>query len=143
MSGGGSVPPLGLPSSGRARPGSFAPGYCLPPRWGCCPRRTVMADHAWVLANVAGYLADGLDASERAEFETHIAGCPACATALEDARAVDQRLSALFADARPRPGLEDRMIRRLRVPPAKVRRSFSLLIRVVVVAAAVVLVGAL
>lgn len=73
-----------------------------------------MADHAWVQESLATYCAGGLEPAERLELEVHIAGCLDCSQALDDARRLDDQLATLFADARPRPGLEDRMITRLR-----------------------------
>ncbi|HEY1187385.1 MAG TPA: DUF4349 domain-containing protein, partial [Gemmata sp.] len=73
-----------------------------------------MSDHAWVQEHVAAYLAGGLDAQEAERLETHTRDCPACAEALTRARQLDDGLSALFTDARPAFGMEDRVIARLR-----------------------------
>ncbi|MBL8795212.1 MAG: DUF4349 domain-containing protein [Planctomycetia bacterium] len=73
-----------------------------------------MADHAWTQESLATYCAGGLEPAERLELEEHVAGCLDCSQALDDARRLDEQLTSLFADARPRPGLEDRMITRLR-----------------------------
>jgi hypothetical protein len=105
-----------------------------------------MTEHALAQEQIASYLADGLDAAERGDFEAHMAACPECARSLEEARAVDARLNALFIGERPRAGLEDRMIRGLRAPDVlemPVRRSMSLLGWSAVGAAATVMVGVL
>jgi hypothetical protein len=100
-----------------------------------------MVDHAWIHDNIAGYLADGLEPAERADFERHTAECGTCAQAVADARAVDRKLAALFADVRPRPGLEDRTIQRLRERPRVVRHSMPLVGWVALASAAVVMLG--
>jgi len=43
-----------------------------------------MADHAWVLENVAAYLTDGLTPAERQDFEAHSTGCADCAGCAAD-----------------------------------------------------------
>jgi len=73
-----------------------------------------MAKHAWVLENVASYLADGLDSAERESLEQHVASCPQCAEAVQQARSLDDTMRVLFADVQPDPALEDRMIQALR-----------------------------
>jgi hypothetical protein len=73
-----------------------------------------MSDHAWVLENLASYVADGLEAEERTDLEEHAAGCAECSRALGEARMVQRRLEGLFADARPSPALEDWSIQALR-----------------------------
>jgi hypothetical protein len=83
-----------------------------------------MADHAWVLENVAAYLTDGLTPAERQDFEQHTAGCPDCAAALESARRLDSSLGSLFASARPSPALEDHLIQSLRTQQAGRRLPF-------------------
>ena len=69
-----------------------------------------MSEHAWVLENLASYVAGGLAPEERERLELHAADCAACARALEEVRFVDGQLEALFAGVRPGPGLEDRSI---------------------------------
>jgi hypothetical protein len=78
-----------------------------------------MSDHAWTLDNVAAYVAGGLSHDEDVRLEGHAAECPECAAALDQARALDQKLDVLFADRRPGPALEDRMIRSLREESAR------------------------
>jgi anti-sigma factor RsiW len=97
-----------------------------------------MSDHAWVLDNLASYVAGGLEAEERQELEEHADSCPGCARALNDARALDHRLEALFAPVRPGAALEDRSIqalRRVRERPGA--RRLPRLVRVMLGAAAV------
>ena len=100
-----------------------------------------MTEHALAQEQIASYLADGLDAAERSAFEAHVASCPECTHSLEECRAVDARLSQLFIGERPRPGLEDRLIRRLRTPVLTVRRSMPLAGWIGIGAAATVAVG--
>jgi glycine cleavage system regulatory protein len=102
-----------------------------------------MSEHAWVLENLAAYLADGLDAAERERLEQHAAACEACARALAEARNIDANLEALFANARPNPGLEDRLIQALRQAPPRRSLRFPAYARWAVAAAAVVLLGCL
>jgi hypothetical protein len=73
-----------------------------------------MSDHTWAVEQVAAYVAGGLDAVECERFDAHARDCPACATALADARSIDRGLSSLFASVRPRPLLEDDTIQKLR-----------------------------
>src|SRR5262249_30645306 len=68
-----------------------------------------MSGHTWILKNLAAYVAGGLDASERRRLERHAGRCAECARALDGARSVDRELTALFADVRPGPELEDEM----------------------------------
>ncbi len=73
-----------------------------------------MVDHPWIQENLAAYLAGGLDATEAGRLEQHVAGCKPCARLLEESRQFDQSLNALFADAQPEAGFEDRAIQRVR-----------------------------
>jgi hypothetical protein len=73
-----------------------------------------MSDHAWVLENMAAFVAGGLEPAEAERLEQHTAACPACAEALRQDRALDGDLAGLFAASRPAPALEDRLIRSLR-----------------------------
>src|SRR5260370_32262149 len=73
-----------------------------------------MSEHTWVLENIASYSAGGLEADERERLEEHTSDCAGCAQALEEARAVDRSMEALFADVRLEPAVEDRIIRALR-----------------------------
>jgi hypothetical protein len=78
-----------------------------------------MVEHAWVLENIAAYHAGGLEASEREQLQEHIATCEPCAQAFEEAGGIDRTLEALFADVRPNPALEDRMIHALQTRPVR------------------------
>jgi hypothetical protein len=80
-----------------------------------------MSEHAWVHDNLTAYVAGGLDAAEGERVEAHAAECETCAATLRDARALDHRLDALFAAARPAPALEDRVIQALRKAPLPAR----------------------
>jgi hypothetical protein len=98
-----------------------------------------MSDHAWFLENIASHLAGGLDPAEAERFNQHAAACESCARALEEARDLDRTIDGLFADARPRPELEDRMVRAVR---ARGRRSsFTWPARLSAAAAAVLVLG--
>jgi hypothetical protein len=89
---------------------------------------------------MAAYLAGGLDAAEREDLERHATDCTACAQALAEARSWDQALCGLFADARPAPQLEDRMVRTIR---SGVRRgSWAIPLRFAAAIAAVLILGA-
>jgi glycine cleavage system regulatory protein len=101
-----------------------------------------MSDHNWVQENMASYVAGGLDAAECDRLDEHVATCTACARALANAQAMDANLNQLFADVRPEPALEDRMIQALRRKPLAGRRQLSLLVWIGLGAAAVVLLGA-
>jgi hypothetical protein len=74
----------------------------------------IMSEHAWTQDNLAAHVAGGLDAGERERLERHLAECFDCTSALENARAADRRLLALFQGVQPGPALEDRLIRSLR-----------------------------
>jgi len=71
-------------------------------------------EHNQWLERIAAHVAGGLEESERAELEAHVAVCAACAAGLAEAREQDRRLNELFAEVRPREGLEDRIVRGLR-----------------------------
>jgi len=100
-----------------------------------------MAEHAWILERLASYTAGGLDAAERGRLEDHIAGCADCAFALDEVKRFDHHLDALFADARPAAGLEDRMIRELRFSQRRVPLLQSPYVRGLLGAAAVLAFG--
>lgn len=100
-----------------------------------------MSDHAWILENLAAYLTGGLEPAERERLEQHMAECPPCTAALNDARAMDTGLSGLFAEARPNAALEDRVIRALRILQSLRPRRLPLPGWLAVAAAALVLVG--
>lgn len=78
-----------------------------------------MTQHKWVLENIAAYLAGGLSHEERTQLARHVEECEPCTQALEQVRALDEGLTALFAPARPQPELETRMIQALRTAPGR------------------------
>src|SRR5262245_36259792 len=102
-----------------------------------------MTIHTWVRRNLAAYVTGGLAAAERKRLERHVAACPECAPALDEARSGDRALAALFADVQPGPGLEDEAIRRLRqaLPPPE-RWHLSRKVRALLAVAAAVLLAA-
>jgi hypothetical protein len=102
-----------------------------------------MSDHAWVLQNIASYVAGGLDAAERERLERHAAECASCAQAWAEGRDLDHTLAALFADVRPKPELEDRMIQSLRQGRSRAvsRYPFRVRMGIGATAAAVLLAG--
>jgi hypothetical protein len=108
-----------------------------------------MSEHAWVQEQIAVYLTGGLDAREREKLESHAAECARCAKALDESRTVDRTMNALFADVRPEPGLEDRIIQALRAAPEPARpmlsrvRAGSTWFKLAIAVAAAVLMGIL
>ena len=83
-------------------------------------------DHATFREQIAAALAGGLSAAERSAFDAHAAACSACADELRKTREAEERMTALFAGAMPVPGMEDRVIGRLRVGGSRRRRMPSL-----------------
>jgi anti-sigma factor RsiW len=81
---------------------------------------------------VTAYVDGALSAANRADFEAHLAGCPACREQEAFERGLRERLRALPAPEPPS-GFEDRVRRRLR------RRSFPVAVRWLPLAAAVLL----
>ena len=73
-----------------------------------------MSEHLWMRENLAEYVAGCLDAEERERAERHLATCAECTAAMAKWQKMDQKIDRLFADERPRPGLEDRLIQSLR-----------------------------
>src|SRR5688500_5886288 len=71
-------------------------------------------EHIWTREQMAAALAEGLRGDDRARFDAHLAACAACAAEFADMQRREADLAALFADARPAPGFEDRLIRNLR-----------------------------
>lgn len=101
-----------------------------------------MSEHVWVIENIAPYLAGGLEGEEAERLEKHTANCTACAEVLEESRDLDHRLEDLFADARPGPGLEDRLIQGLRTPARARRKPWHPLVKKIAISvAALVLVA--
>ncbi len=95
-----------------------------------------MSEHAWVVENLAAYVAGGLTAAERERIQRHVADCADCARAFEEVRVVDSQLDALFTPVRPGPGLEDRSIQALRQMP-RPRFRFSRVNKALLAVAAV------
>jgi glycine cleavage system regulatory protein len=96
-----------------------------------------MPEHAWILENLESYTAGGLEPAERERLEQHVATCPACARALEQAQAVDRMMEGLFVAERPDAALEDNLIRSLRTAP----RPRPMVLPISMAAAAVLLFG--
>src|SRR5579859_3574541 len=91
------------------------------------------------------YLTGGLTPDQRRAFESHIAACPQCAAALEEAKTLETQMTAMFAGARPTEGFEDRIIQKFRKRGTRAGRPLiHPMVRKVAsaVAAAVVLGGA-
>src|SRR3954470_3729171 len=97
-----------------------------------------MSDHAWSQEHVAAFVVGGLTPEEAARLERHARGCPDCAAAVAAARRIDRGLVALFADVRPDPGLEDRVVRSTRAARRR-RLAFSGWLPRVAVAALILL----
>lgn len=102
-----------------------------------------MSDHAFVQEYVAAFLADGLPAEERERFERHVHGCAECNRLLTEQHGFEQALGTLFADAQPRAGFEDRVLRRLRTARPPRRQGMPGWAKLLIGAAAVVFLGAL
>ena len=100
-----------------------------------------MSEHAWFSENLAGYLADGLPAEERARFEKHAGECGDCAQALAEQRAFDASMAKLFASARPKAGFENRVLIALRTASLQRRVQWVKSMRWIGSAAAVILLG--
>ncbi len=99
------------------------------------------ADHEWAKEQIAAHLAGGLSADERARLEAHMASCAECIAEVDAARRFDRQMDDLFAPIRPKAGLEERIIRQIRLQPAQQARSMAP--RYFLAAAAVVLMGVL
>jgi hypothetical protein len=78
-----------------------------------------MSEHAWVLENVASFVAGGLDEAERERLVQHVRSCEECARAMRESTKVDETLQELFAPVRPGAALEDRLIRGWRSTPTR------------------------
>ncbi|MBA4064041.1 MAG: hypothetical protein C0501_10075 [Isosphaera sp.] len=100
-----------------------------------------MTDHDWAEEHVAAHVAGALTPKEAKRLEAHARDCPGCAAALAETRALDRRLSDLFAGERPGPDLEDQAVERVRVEPAVARKPAPGR-KLLVAAAAVVALGA-
>ncbi len=100
-----------------------------------------MSEHAWVLENVATWLADGLDTADRERLERHVDACPQCAEAVQQTRSFDDAMRGLFADVQPNPALKDRMIQALRVSARPRWRHLRVYRRLVLGTAAVLMIG--
>ena len=90
------------------------------------------------------YLTGGMSPDQRHAFESHIAACPQCAAALEEAKNLEDRMTAIFAGAQPSGGFEDRIIQKFRTSGSRAGRPLiHPMVRKVAgaVAAAVVLGG--
>src|SRR4051812_16020195 len=74
---------------------------------------------------IDAYLAGGLEEADRHAVDAHVAGCSACAEALEAARRSDRELAELFASSRPGDGFEDRLVTTLRMEMARSPRRLS------------------
>jgi len=67
-----------------------------------------------ILDEIPAYLTGGLNPAERKNFESHVAGCPECAAAMFDAKAMDDSLQSLFKNVSPDRGFENRIVARFR-----------------------------
>jgi len=97
------------------------------------------ADHEWAREQIPAHLAGGLSAEERARLEAHLSVCAECIAEIDAGRRFERVMDDLFAPVRPKPGLEERVIRSLRTSP--VRRPLPAVGRVVMGVAALVLLG--
>ncbi|MBI4563498.1 MAG: DUF4349 domain-containing protein [Planctomycetes bacterium] len=99
------------------------------------------ADHSWVRENLLTYLAGGLHNDDRSRFEAHVGNCGPCLEDLNDAQAAERVLGKVFADAQPAPGMEDRVIQRLRAAPGPAFRWGPYVTRIAMPVAAVLMLG--
>jgi hypothetical protein len=99
------------------------------------------AEHEWAKEQIAAHLAGGLSADERARLELHTASCAECIAEIDAVRRFDRQMDDLFAPVRAKAGLEERVIRVLRCAPSRQPRSLAA--RLILCAAALVLVGIL
>src|SRR5262245_20722083 len=103
-----------------------------------------MTEHVWAQENIAAYVIGGLTAEEGERFDGHLAECPVCALAVEEATSLEGRLAPLFVAANPGPALEDRIIHGLpSTPPPRATLRLSRRGKVGAAAAAVVLIAAM
>ncbi len=81
-----------------------------------------MSEHLWLRENLSDYVAGCLDAEEFERAERHLAECAECTAEVDRWLAMDEQIDRLFVGARPRPGLEDRLIQSLRTAKPQRRR---------------------
>lgn len=95
------------------------------------------AEHEWAKEQLAAHLAGGLPAEERARLEAHVGACAECIAELDALRRFEGSMEELFEPVRPKPGLEERVIRSLRAAPEV--PVFPFLVRATLAAAALAL----
>lgn len=98
-------------------------------------------DHEWAKEQIAAHLAGGLNAEERARLEAHAASCAECIAELDAARRFDRQMDDLFSAVRPKAGMEERIIQRLRFAPVAKPRTFAA--KLTMAAASIILTGVL
>lgn len=98
-------------------------------------------EHEWAKDQLAAHLAGGLEAAERSRLEAHLAGCAACRAVLEGAASFDREMTSLFAPARARVGLEERLILGLRRSGGAGRFPHGIVLRIGGALAATLLLG--
>jgi hypothetical protein len=76
-----------------------------------------MSEHAWFREHVEARLAGGISADDADRFQTHLKGCEVCREIFAESAAFAESMENLFAGIGPEPGLEDRVIHRLRAAP--------------------------
>jgi hypothetical protein len=81
-----------------------------------------MSDHIWTQENIAAYVLGGLEPAERERLERHVTECTACAHAVEETRTLERKVLPWFASADPGPSLEDRILQALPASPPPRRR---------------------
>src|SRR5437588_12913002 len=100
-----------------------------------------MSEHAWTGVRTAAYVMGGLDEAERERLEEHVDQCVDCAGTLESTRSADERLMTLFADVRPGPAFEHRMVRALSLTALRTFATPARGVKGIMAAAAAVLVA--
>ncbi len=76
--------------------------------------KELTGDHAFVHEHMAAYLAGGLEAGVREQFDAHINNCPECFDAFSEARDADRALQRTLGTFVPDAKLEDHIISHVR-----------------------------
>lgn len=109
-----------------------------------------MSTHEELKANAAGYVLGSLDAAERREFESHLAGCSECAAEVAALRPITTALAAAVPQVTPRAEVRDRVLGHLAMTPeprmkdraANVRRPSTAMTWLPLAAAIAIAIGA-
>ncbi len=69
-----------------------------------------MSEHQWVQESLGLFLAKGLPAGDAERLRTHLQQCPECAQFARETKALERRLTGLFASQRPDAELADTVL---------------------------------